>query len=309
MTLNAKAAIVLCLGFVGGLSWLLHGAAPPPTTRPSPLVAGRGAARGLARGGAVRQPVPDTDLDRWERWTRQFEREHAVVRELASHRSDALALAYVPAINVAGPAVAPPALVYDRAGAGSADELVVVAAEQPEEPTAAGQGVAPVDVPAGKMAAAGLSPPRRYRVARGDTLMKLVRREWDSSDARLVELLVAANPQLSGRRNRILVGEELLLPSEAVARRVLEGGWKPAEGVAGQLAAAAEDATARVRWYTIKKNDSLTSIARRFLNDGRRWREILELNEALDSDKIFPGVRIKLPPAIRLASGQVASSR
>jgi nucleoid-associated protein YgaU len=51
-----------------------------------------------------------------------------------------------------------------------------------------------------------------------------------------------------------------------------------------------------VRSYTIRKRDSLVEIARRFLHDHRRWREIAELNGLRDADRIFPGMRIKLPP-------------
>lgn len=51
------------------------------------------------------------------------------------------------------------------------------------------------------------------------------------------------------------------------------------------------------RWYTIQRSDSLKSIARRYLNDDRRWREIAELNELNARRPVEAGRRIKLPPA------------
>jgi len=54
--------------------------------------------------------------------------------------------------------------------------------------------------------------------------------------------------------------------------------------------------------YTIRKNDTLQSIARRLLDDPERWREIQKLNRDLDPRKIVPGMRIKLPPPVRVAA-------
>jgi len=49
------------------------------------------------------------------------------------------------------------------------------------------------------------------------------------------------------------------------------------------------------RTYTIKKTDTLWSIAIRFLNDGQRWKDIVDENPGLDPRKLKPGQTIRLP--------------
>ena len=62
------------------------------------------------------------------------------------------------------------------------------------------------------------------------------------------------------------------------------------------LIAAVQPETNQIRWYTIRKNDSLARIARRELKNVRRWPEIVKLNKSLDARKpIHAGTRIKLP--------------
>lgn len=63
--------------------------------------------------------------------------------------------------------------------------------------------------------------------------------------------------------------------------------------------------------YTVKKGDSLWTIARRVLGRGARWREIYELNRDVlkDPDNLRPGLQLKLPirdqgTASRLAIGE-----
>lgn len=53
--------------------------------------------------------------------------------------------------------------------------------------------------------------------------------------------------------------------------------------------------TAAGQWYTIRGSDSLASIARDVLKDGRRWRELADVNGLRDPNKILRGKRIKLP--------------
>ncbi len=47
--------------------------------------------------------------------------------------------------------------------------------------------------------------------------------------------------------------------------------------------------------YTIQKGDTLWSIARARLGDGKRYKEIMELNPGLDPNKLKIGTVIKLP--------------
>ncbi len=50
-------------------------------------------------------------------------------------------------------------------------------------------------------------------------------------------------------------------------------------------------------WYTIRKGDTLSAIARNVLKDERRWREIARLNAVSKDTKLAAGSRLKLPPA------------
>lgn len=49
------------------------------------------------------------------------------------------------------------------------------------------------------------------------------------------------------------------------------------------------------RPYTVKRDDSLTRIAARKLGSAKRWKEIAELNNIRDPDKITIGQRLKMP--------------
>lgn len=46
--------------------------------------------------------------------------------------------------------------------------------------------------------------------------------------------------------------------------------------------------------YTVKKGDSLWGIAKKFLGDGNRYKEIQTANSLKDTD-IFPGEVLKIP--------------
>lgn len=49
------------------------------------------------------------------------------------------------------------------------------------------------------------------------------------------------------------------------------------------------------RWYEIKPNDTMGSIARKELGSSQHWQDIKKLNNGLDPQKMKPGDRIKLP--------------
>lgn len=47
--------------------------------------------------------------------------------------------------------------------------------------------------------------------------------------------------------------------------------------------------------YTVQKGDTLWSIAQKFLGNGQRWREIVDVNPGLDPSKLKVGQSIVLP--------------
>jgi LysM repeat protein len=49
------------------------------------------------------------------------------------------------------------------------------------------------------------------------------------------------------------------------------------------------------RWYEIKPNDTMGTIARKELGASEHWQEIKKLNSGIDPQKMKPGERIRLP--------------
>ncbi len=58
-----------------------------------------------------------------------------------------------------------------------------------------------------------------------------------------------------------------------------------------------ETPTKEYRIYTIKKNDTLQKISKKFYGTTRKWPLIYEENKDVikDPDKIYPGLKIKIP--------------
>jgi len=295
MALNVKAAMLICMGYIGGMSWLVQQIGAAQADLPAPLVAHR----------VAFPPAPAADEsgassvgeDRRAVWVARFARANSLDAQAEANRAveKTLALVEEPAGAArAWPPLALPPLVYEQREVaespvtGGTEVALAGAGDDPApglpELLRGGEGEAGA---ANEVVAAVF---KRYRVVKGDTLASIARREWKSSEARLVKLLVEANPQLARRPNRLVVGEELVIPGGTLGVRV----------AAGERSAEAE--TQAARWYTIQRNDSLQGIAKRCLNDDRRWREIMQLNGLADPNRIQPGTRIKLPPTVRLAS-------
>jgi hypothetical protein len=279
--MNVKAAIMVCLGCIGGAWGVVERQGLPQVEVRSPIVIG-GEYPGMTR-------VAGLEIDRRTEAARQFTRPNAMDVQAGMNQVFAGAVAFRPPATEAPIEPALPPLVYDPrndfadlAEANGVGEPSAVLAAVPE-------AIAPAvsDVP--------VVEAKRYRVAKHDTLGRIAKREWNSEDPRLVELLLAANPPVQARKGCILIGEEIVIPQR-------RNGASAAPAVAA-TAAPEPAATVEERWYTIQRSDTLASIAKRLLNDERRWREIVSLNRVLDPQKIVPGMRIKLPPLLRLAQG------
>ena len=122
---------------------------------------------------------------------------------------------------------------------------------------------------------------RSYVVKAGDTLSEIAQRELGTAKA--WKRIVDANPGLDPKRVR--VGQKILLPGAGAASgsaRVVDG------APAGERPAGSKD-----RVHVVRAGETLTGIAAARLDDGRRWREIWDLN------------RSSLPSSERLAVGQV----
>ena len=154
--------------------------------------------------------------------------------------------------------------------------------------------VAEADVPLGTMRRA-----MEYRVRRGDTVLKIMRRVWHSDDPQLLNTLLAANPHIAERRNRIFPGEVLTIPALASEQPAITTvALGPPERARSAFGADDSSAGIRPRWYVVRRQDTLMRIARRILGDARRWREIATMNELADANKIPVGMRLRLPPLL-----------
>jgi len=324
MGLNAKGAMLICLGFTGGMTWLVNRVARPMEEMSSPLIVRTEPPAG-AEPTVAGKASPTNRLVEAVEVAGRFERPSAVEQRPTDVQAadDTLALAetgqplvgpervFLPPLHLAPAsptvAVAAPASASPEA----AEEVRLASAENvPTEPTEANTPAIANDPSrlekspeVASTAAGSVTEPKRYRVRRGDSLTKIARREWRSADPKLVRALLQANPQLKDHPNRILVGQELTIPDLASARATLATAAKtPAVKLVSDSPARADSEqpakTTEVRWYTIRKRDCLASIARRYLNDHRRWREIAELNDLRNANRIIPGMRIKLPAAV-----------
>jgi len=316
MALSGKVALLTSLGFIFGMSCLVSQVARPIVEQPTPLIV-RGPALpgGLSAGLAAdvdsrrgRRGAALEVVGRFERSSalaggpRQDQREgQALVVAEASPLAYGLAEPELPPLHVPeAPVVAwaeepveePPAL----AGPGSPvmtmtsvpEAIVANVSSSGARLLAALRPGREADEPADTVASVGLVAPamKHYKVRRGDSLMKVMRREWNRDDEDSLKVLLAANPQIAERRDRIYAGEVLNIPDPDSAQ---------AAPTVAQVGAAASGERVGIRWYTVRKRDSLAAIARRLLSDPERWREIAQLNQLRDAHKILPGMRIKLP--------------
>ncbi len=316
MALNVKAAMTICAACIAVVSWFLQKvivqqaeAAPPLVAKGVPVEV----ALGVPSGETGRDAGPSRRLTApagtaWrERRAQQFERPNIIEEQVGLKQAteNRLSLAALGGDAPGEPlAVRLPPPVYDQSegsdpiGGEKVADLPVAADVQSVGNEPAEEDETEPD---------GVATWKNYRVAKGDTLAKIARRECGCRDSRLVDVLLAANPKVRARSGQVQAGETVLIPDKADARQMLAAldtkGKGATLGVAVAQGAGTKGETDGVRSYTIKRHDSLASIARRELDDVGRWREILKLNRSLKPDKIIPGMRIKLPPLMRVAQG------
>ena len=329
MALTGKVALITCLSFIFSMSWLVSQVARPMVELRTPLIA-RGAethppAETYVSNGVEKElTVPSTPSDLKSRFSHAStladvnRSQHSAEQALVVRNEDStvfereLPPMYVPEAPIVVQASLPDIRIQEEVvdpstegtaayataagnnalpeGPRSHHKLLI--ALKPEEATGAGMGWEISD-------SAAAPNQQTYTVQQGDTLHKIMKRAWQRTDPEAMKVLLAANPELVKRKNRIYPGEVLTLPNPgADASRIVltktDAAASP-EPAAKSKASVAEEKLQRYSWYTIKKKDSLTGIARRVLNDPNRWREIAELNQMKGTDRLIPGAKIKLP--------------
>lgn len=152
--------------------------------------------------------------------------------------------------------------------------------------------------------------PKYHTVAKGETLAGIARKTY--GDARRVDLILAANPEIKNPR-QVRVGAKLTLPSAPDAVKPSEVAAAPAAVDSKPISLLAKSNTTAVdekketpadhsvpagKTYKVQQGDSLYSIAVETLGDGRRWPELLKANKAVvgaDGSKIRPGMVLSIP--------------
>lgn len=86
--------------------------------------------------------------------------------------------------------------------------------DAPLPPTIA--NAAPAAAPPVTAPAALPATERRYTIQRGDSLATIARREWKGREEEGLKRILAANPQLAQRADRVYAGEEIVIPLAGV---------------------------------------------------------------------------------------------
>jgi nucleoid-associated protein YgaU len=325
MALSTRVAVSTCLAFICATCWLVNSVALPLVEMPSPLALGGMEGRANTRI----LPVVDTDehlvLPARVAVEGRFARPSpAEGKERSARRiAEPLVVATIwSADTTAERAVLPPLFAPTppsavvaadhREDPGQADEPdeaetvipeaivaelleseVLALAEPPADPEESVVRLQPVILEKADQPETVITS---YKVQRGDTLVRIMRRLWNRDDRELLDALLAANPKVAKRPNKIFVGEVLTIPTlnPDGTLPVLASSAGGREAAGGSLAPK-KDRQAAFSWYTIRERDTLVRIARRLLNDEDRWREIAKLNQLRNANRILPGRRIKLP--------------
>ncbi len=240
MGLNVSAALLTSLLFVTGMSWAISQVNPPRQIAVSPLymegaIAAESDGVAVAEGASASGGLGRLMLDA------PREREIRPAVELGQGPVG-LEVSYTPRTPrlYAPPTYAPPQVVARANDAMSADEAEIEFLEIDDAAYATAPRHGPellIAMTPAPVERAPLDPePARddarpedaepavieHRVARGDSLIAIIRRYWGRDDETALAYIVSVNPELAGRADTIRVGETLRIPSFEVAMAAFE---------------------------------------------------------------------------------------
>lgn len=180
----------------------------------------------------------------------------------------------------------------------------------------------------------GPARPSVYVVQRNDNLSKICKAVYGTMDYRVVQAVYEANRDQLKSKNRVLPGQKLRIPHSPLKKPTQVVPTNPLPVPSDQQ--ADERSTIRIpppapeqrsskrtvkvppkhsskprgkrsstrsrryKWYRVGKNESLSRIAQKRLGNGRRWREIWEMNKdrIRKPNKVYAGKLIKVPLAV-----------
>jgi len=151
---------------------------------------------------------------------------------------------------------------------------------------------------------------RDYVVRAGDTLSHIAQKELGS--AKRWNEIVKVNPGLEPAKLRS--GKTIQLPGAAgpsSGATPLTASTPRSEPVqtapaSSKASPSAKPKAAGARTHTVGKGENLWKIAASTLGDGKRWKEIADLNPGLKADKLVLGQKLKLPGGAPAANGSGA---
>lgn len=193
--------------------------------------------------------------------------------------------------------VAPPAAVEESP---SAQTIELPAIPQPYTPA-----------PAVNYAAMTQPARQVHIVQKGESLAAIASKYYGSEIGNkhdTVQRLFEANRSVLESPDKIRVGDQLAIPPAGEMGSVSAGSNRSTtqtllnqfsnvfEPVSGSKAATTVTRpAARAKEYTVKDGDRLWDIAEQFLGEGRRYNEIVRLNQLGDPDHIPAGTKLKIP--------------
>jgi LysM repeat protein len=132
-------------------------------------------------------------------------------------------------------------------------------------------------------------PTRTYVVKQGDTLGEIASRELGSFGkwTEIQKLNANLDPA------KVRPGMKLTLPGAA---KIAANDAKP------KPVSASATPVASSSGYTVKKGDTLSSIAAKALGNSSRWVEIKRLNPEIRADRLVAGMHLRLPQGTRAAN-------
>jgi nucleoid-associated protein YgaU len=143
--------------------------------------------------------------------------------------------------------------------------------------------------------------PKSYIVQEGDgNLANIAKRFYGEIEGnRLVNVnrIFEANRGILRSADEIYVGQKLIIPPLSVSS---QGSTENRSVFSNQLFERVNSTGGRTepgRFYVVKDNDNLWTIAADQLGNGSRYKEISKLNAdiIIDEDRVSPGMRLRLP--------------
>lgn len=145
-----------------------------------------------------------------------------------------------------------------------------------------------------------------YLVKSGDSLSKIASANQLGKNG--IKLLIEANKEALPNPDRLREGMKLRIPtlgstsiqtSDSNPRASANGN----DSHANDGRALNDSRSAQGDTYVVQSGDSLERIARRVLNDGRKWKELLEWNK----DKLADPTKLRAGMSLRIHGGTAAS--